>query len=129
VAETELRPTSQFWVGLYFSNDVTKWLLTFWVSLLTSAEAAWIDIVNPYRDELKITLEQGSGHQAVGLSVLNETDKKLDVSFRLTRGMIAFSVKYPETSYGHTALWPRSSSVLYVPADTRSFEVIRLSVR
>jgi hypothetical protein len=106
---------------------VIKWLLTLWVSLLTSAEAAWIDIINPYRDELKITLEQGSKRQAVGLSILNETDKKLDVSFRLTRGMIVFSAKYPETSYGHTALWPRSSAVLYVPVDTSSFEVIRLS--
>jgi len=110
------------------SNDVIKRLLTFWLSLLVSAGAAWIDIVNPYRDELKITFEQGSRHQAVGLSVLNETDKKLDLWFRITRGLVALSAKYPHTSYRHTALWPRTSAVLYLPADTSRFEVIRLSV-
>jgi hypothetical protein len=112
----------------YLSVDVIKRLLTFWLSLLVSAGAAWIDIVNPYRDELKITFEQGSRHQAVGLSVLNETDKKLDLSFRITRSLIALSAKYPQTSYGHTALWPRTSAVLYLPADTSRFEVTRLSV-
>ncbi|MGA8659579.1 MAG: hypothetical protein WB586_25940 [Chthoniobacterales bacterium] len=110
------------------SVDVIKRLLTFWLSLLVSAGAAWIDIVNPYRDELKITFEQGSRHQAVGLSVLNETDKKLDLSFCITRSLIALSAKYPQTSYGHTALWPRTSAVLYLPADTSRFEVTRLSV-
>lgn len=106
--------------------DVIKRLLTFWLSLVASAGAAWIDIVNPYRDELKITFEQG--HQAVGLSLLNETDQKLDLSFRVTRSLIALSTKYPQTNYGHTALWPRTSAVLYLPADTSRFEVIRLSV-
>lgn len=119
---------ANFGIWLYFSNDVIKWLLTFWVSLLTSAEAAWIDIVNPYRDELKVTLDQDSSYQAVGLSVLNETEKKLELSFRITRSMIALSAKFPQTSYGHVSLWPRTSAVLYLPADTSRFEVIRLSL-